>query len=161
MFLRRNRSHLDQRQRVPRRCLHANDSLHRSDLCLCLSPSTWFSSRVVQPRRKLFPIVLWDGVSPRHCDAHGLLLPRAGQATPACGDSRALCDSDLSSYCGRVRILAVTSSTARSATLLPKAWPFVDELARPSYRSRLLSFCRVEELGEGFGCVVFARLLIS
>ena len=24
-----------------------------------------------------------------------------------------------------------------------------------------LSFCRVEELGEGFGCVVFARLLIS
>ena len=24
-----------------------------------------------------------------------------------------------------------------------------------------LSFCRVEELGEGFGCVLFARLLIS
>ena len=74
-------------------------------------------------RRKLLSVLLRNGVSPRHCDAHGLLLPRAGRATPACGDSRALCDSDLSSF-GRARILALTSSTARSATLFPRAWPF-------------------------------------
>ena len=29
------------------------------------------------------------------------------------------------------------------------------------FRRISLSFCRVEELGDGFGCVIFARFLIS
>ena len=63
VFQRRNRSHLDQRPRVPRRCLHVNDSLRQSYSRLCLSASTYCLNGATT-RRKLLPVLLWNGLRP-------------------------------------------------------------------------------------------------